>query len=60
MGFHLCGSIELYSFGLNTARDMGWGDPNNANFWTSSSNIDTIQKEQKGVGLCCRDIDYAK
>jgi hypothetical protein len=35
--------LELFSFGINVARDMGWVKTNDANFWSGDTNIDTVE-----------------
>lgn len=57
-GFHLCSSLELYSFAINVARDMGWVSNINANFWSADTDNNRVSATQKGIGLCCRNVNY--
>ncbi|CAK80795.1 unnamed protein product (macronuclear) [Paramecium tetraurelia] len=55
--YHLCTTVELYSFGINIAKNMGWGVWNNTNIWSSESNPNKF-KNKEGLALCCRDLEF--
>ena len=48
--------MELYSFAIPAAKNMGWID-DRANFWAQETRTKNLTITE-GAGLCCLDIDY--